>query len=96
VCEKAFERDYFFFDFAEALAGALEAAFFDAALTGFIGCSQQISSPVSSQSHGVSIKTTKPHSSHLYWSPFFLAKKSPSKMLLYNELFSKNIKISYL
>jgi hypothetical protein len=84
MCEKAFKRNYFFFGFAEDLAGALVALF--AALTGFIGCSQQISSPVSSQSHGDSTKTTKPHSSHLYWSPFFLAKKSPSKTPLYNDM----------
>jgi hypothetical protein len=95
VCEKAFGRDYFF-GFSGAFAGALGAALFAAALTGFIGSSQQISSHVSSHSHGFSTKTTRPHSSHLYCSPFFFAKKSPSKKPLYNELSSENIKISYL
>lgn len=74
---------YFFFGFARAFvlgfAEALEATFFAGALTGLIGSPQQINSPVSSQSHGLSIKTIRPQSSHLYWSPFFLAKKSPSK-----------------
>jgi hypothetical protein len=80
----------YFFGFA----GALEAAaLFADALTGFMGSSQQISSHVSSHSHGFSIKTTRPHSSHLYCSPFFFAKKSPSKKPILNELSSKNIRI---
>ncbi len=74
--------------------GAFEAALFAEALTGFMGSSQQISSHVSSHSHGFSIKTTRPHSSHLYCSPFFFAKKSPSKKQLHNGLFSENIRIS--
>ena len=79
--------NYFFFGFARVFAlgfvlgfdEALEATFFATTLTGFIGLSQQISSQVSSQSQGLSIKTTRPQSSYLYWSPFFLAKKSPFK-----------------
>jgi hypothetical protein len=74
MCEKATVIVYFL-----GFIGALEAEVFAGALTGFIGTSQQTSSHPSPQSHGVSIKTTRPHSSHLYCSPFFLAKKSPSK-----------------
>ena len=92
--KKTLRCDYFFFAFSGVFTGALGAALFAVALTGFIGSSQQISSHVSSHSHGLSIKTTRPHSSHLYCSPFFFAKKSPSKKPLYNELFSKNIRIS--
>jgi hypothetical protein len=91
--EKSWVLDYFF-GFTGALTEVLEAALFAGALTGFIGCSQHTSSHVSSHSHGFSISTTRPHSSHLYCSPFFFAKKSPSKKPLYNELFSKNIRIS--
>ncbi len=91
--EKSWVLDYFF-GFTGALTEVLEAAPFAGALTGFIGCSQHTSSHVSSHSHGFSISTTRPHSSHLYCSPFFFAKKSPSKKPLYNELFSKNIRIS--
>jgi hypothetical protein len=56
----------------------LEAAPFAAVFTGFIGCSQHISSHAS-HPHGSSTNTTRPQSSHLYFSPFFLAKKSPSQ-----------------
>jgi hypothetical protein len=84
--DKRLVLDYFF-GFSGAFTGALKAVLFAGALTGFIGSSQHISSHVSSHSHGFSISTTRPHSSHLYCSPFFLAKKSPSKMPLYTELF---------
>ena len=58
---------YFYLAFALAFGFA-----FVAALTGFIGASQHISSTVS-QPHGSSTTTISPHSSHLYFSPF-LAK----------------------
>jgi hypothetical protein len=45
-----------------------------ASLTGFIGTSQQIKSQ-SEQPQTSSTKTTRPHSSHSYFSPFFFAKK---------------------
>jgi hypothetical protein len=71
--------------FALDFATALGTTFFAGALTGFIGSPQQINSPVSSQSQGLSIKITRPQSSHLYRSPFFLAKKSPSKNVANKE-----------
>ena len=66
---------YFYLAFALAFGLAFALAFgfaFVAALTGFIGASQHISSTVS-QPHGSSTTTISPHSSHLYFSPF-LAK----------------------
>jgi hypothetical protein len=78
------QLDYFL-DFSGAFTDALEVEAFAVALTGFIGCSQQTSSHPSAHSHGLSIKTTRPHLSHLYCSPFFFAKKSPSKMPLNNK-----------
>jgi hypothetical protein len=74
VAKKRLLVDYFF-GFSGAFTGALGAVLFAGALTGFIGCSQHTSSHVSSHSHGFSINTTRPHSSHLYCSPFFFAKK---------------------
>jgi hypothetical protein len=64
-----------FFGFSEAFGAAL----FAGALTFFIGSWQQINSQVSSHSQGLSTITTRPHSSHVYCSPFFFTKKSPSK-----------------
>jgi len=52
-------------------------AFDFSSLTGFMGTPQQIISQ-SSQLHTSSTKTISPHSSHLYFSPFFFAKKSPA------------------
>jgi len=52
-------------------------AFDFSSLTGFMGTPQQITSQ-SSQLHTSSTKTISPHSSHLYFSPFFFAKKSPA------------------
>jgi hypothetical protein len=44
-----------------------------AALMGFIGSPQHTSSHAA-QPQGSSTKTISPHSSHLYFSPFFFAK----------------------
>jgi len=46
---------------------------FSTFVTSFIGAPQQTISH-GSQPHGSSTKTTKPHSSHLYLSPFLFAK----------------------
>jgi hypothetical protein len=55
----------------------LAAGFFAAvALTDFMGAPQHTNSHVSSHSHGFSTKTTRPQSSHSYFSPFFFAKKN--------------------
>ncbi len=61
-CVKSYWLDYFF----SAFNGVFGAALFADALTGFIVSSQQISSHVSSHSHGFSMSTIRPHSSHLY------------------------------
>jgi hypothetical protein len=45
-----------------------------AALAGFMGAPQQTSSVVS-QPQGSTTSIMRPQSSHLYWSPFFFAKK---------------------
>jgi hypothetical protein len=68
----------YFFGFSEAFA-----------LTCFIGSSQHMIWHPSPQSHGFSTNTTRPHSSHSYCSPFFLAKKSPSKSSYTASLFKK-------
>jgi hypothetical protein len=67
--------DYFFFGlagFVLRLGFAFVVVF--SCLTCFIGTPQQITSQ-SSQPQISSTKTTSPHSSHLYLSPFFFAKK---------------------
>jgi len=64
-------EDYFF---VFALGFCFALAF--SSLTGFIGALQQ-TMPHGSQPQGSST-TTSPHSSHLYLSPFFFAKNSPS------------------
>jgi len=55
-------------------------------LTGFIGALQQTMSHVS-HPHGSSTKMTSPHSSHLYFSPFFFAKNFTLKIRLQIQLF---------
>jgi hypothetical protein len=50
-------------------------------LIGFIGAPQQTKSH-SAQPQSSSTKITSPHSSHLYFSPFFFAKKFTSKKSL--------------
>jgi hypothetical protein len=64
------------FGFAFGPAGAFVS------LNGFIGWLQQTMSHAS-HPQGSSTTTTSPHSSHLYFSPFFFAKKSPSSKLLH-------------
>src|SRR4030042_5357687 len=59
------------------LAFALGLAFAFSILTGFIGALQQTMSH-GSHAQGSSTMTTSPQSSHLYFSPFFFAKNSPS------------------
>jgi hypothetical protein len=72
-------RIYFFFGFALAFFAGFALGFGFAfalafsALTDFIGVSQQINS-TASQPQGSSTTTTSPHSSHLYFSPFLVAK----------------------
>jgi hypothetical protein len=69
-----FGRVYFLV-FGLVFGLAFGLAFAVVALTGFIGTLQHIKSHAS-QPQGSSIKTTSPHSSHLYFSPFLFAKSS--------------------
>jgi hypothetical protein len=90
------KRFYFFLAIGLALAFgfALGLAFgfaFEAALTGFIGAPQHISS-TGSQPQGSSITTISPHSSHLYFSPFFAKNQHVLKTLTYTlQAFDINV-----
>ena len=77
--------------FALGLAFVLGTDF--SALTCFIGAPQQITSQ-SSHPQTSSTKTTSPHSSHLYLSPFFFTKNHLPKRCLIFKLFFRNIRIS--